>query len=284
VHCVVTSPPYWGLRDYGVGGAARPRAHARGIPSSTTWSRVFREMRRVLRSDGTAWVNMGDSYARTGRVRLAWQEWRARRPTLYSGHVHTEPHARPSRDTRRTKDSSRRTWSACRGCSPSRYAPMAGGFARTSSGASRTRCPRASSDRCTKAHEYLFLLTRSRALLLRRRGDPRAALAEHESARSASSWKTPDGWDTSKGTGGHGSFHREGRENGQTGYHEKFGRSGTGIKNNASFHAAMVAPGRRKSGNKERKPASARGVPIDTGGNSSSGAVAGSVPWEGFER
>jgi hypothetical protein len=45
----------------------------------------------------------------------------------------------------------------------------------------------------------------------------------------------------------------------------------------------MIAPGRRKSGNKERKPASARGVPVDTNG-SSAGAVAGSVPWEGFER
>lgn len=61
VHCVVTSPPYWGLRDYGVAGQY-------GLePDPNTYLkrmvRVFREVRRVLRKDGTCWVNMGDSYA-----------------------------------------------------------------------------------------------------------------------------------------------------------------------------------------------------------------------------
>ncbi len=61
VHCVVTSPPYWGLRDYGVGG---------GIGLEPTFEdhlaalvEVFREVRRVLRKDGTLWLNYGDSYA-----------------------------------------------------------------------------------------------------------------------------------------------------------------------------------------------------------------------------
>ena len=61
VHCVVTSPPYWGLRDYGVAGAIglEPtlQEHLETIVT------VFREVRRVLRSDGTCWLNLGDSYA-----------------------------------------------------------------------------------------------------------------------------------------------------------------------------------------------------------------------------
>ena len=61
VHCVVTSPPYWGLRDYGVEGA---------IGLEPTFDQhldvlvhVFREVRRVLRKDGTCWLNYGDVYA-----------------------------------------------------------------------------------------------------------------------------------------------------------------------------------------------------------------------------
>lgn len=61
VHCVVTSPPYWGLRDYGVDGQ---------IGLEPTFDEfldrlvaVFEEVRRVLRKDGTCWVNLGSSYA-----------------------------------------------------------------------------------------------------------------------------------------------------------------------------------------------------------------------------
>ena len=60
VHCVVTSPPYWGLRDYGVAGAiGLERTLQEHIDALV---RVFREVRRVLRSDGTLWLNYGDSY------------------------------------------------------------------------------------------------------------------------------------------------------------------------------------------------------------------------------
>ena len=60
VHCVVTSPPYYGLRDYGTPGQL-------GLESTpaeyiATMVSVFREVRRVLRSDGTLWLNIGDSY------------------------------------------------------------------------------------------------------------------------------------------------------------------------------------------------------------------------------
>ena len=61
VHCCVTSPPYFGLRDYGhpdqIGLEASPEAYVTKMVS------VFREVRRVLRDDGTCWINIGDSYA-----------------------------------------------------------------------------------------------------------------------------------------------------------------------------------------------------------------------------
>src|SRR5262249_42291428 len=58
IHTVVTSPPYWGLRDYGVEGQL-------GLePSYTEYVgkivTVFREVRRVIRDDGTVWLNLGD--------------------------------------------------------------------------------------------------------------------------------------------------------------------------------------------------------------------------------
>lgn len=64
VHCVVTSPPYFGLRDYGCAGQigleATPDAYTAEMVA------VFREVRRVLRSDGALWLNLGDSYAGGG--------------------------------------------------------------------------------------------------------------------------------------------------------------------------------------------------------------------------
>lgn len=59
VQCVVTSPPYYGLRDYGVEGQIgleeTPEAYVENLVS------VFREVRRVLKDDGVLWLNLGDS-------------------------------------------------------------------------------------------------------------------------------------------------------------------------------------------------------------------------------
>ena len=64
VQCCVTSPPYYGLRDYGVDGQIglepTPDEYVAAMVA------VFREVRRVLRDDGTLWLNIGDSYARAG--------------------------------------------------------------------------------------------------------------------------------------------------------------------------------------------------------------------------
>jgi DNA modification methylase len=69
VQCVVTSPPYWGLRDYGVAGQLGMeltyQEHIRVMVE------VFREVRRVLRADGTLWLNYGDCYATSVNGRSA---------------------------------------------------------------------------------------------------------------------------------------------------------------------------------------------------------------------
>ena len=61
VHCVVTSPPYWGLRDYGVAGQIGLEPTV--VEHVETVVTVFREVHRVLRVDGTVWLNYGDCYA-----------------------------------------------------------------------------------------------------------------------------------------------------------------------------------------------------------------------------
>lgn len=60
-HCCVTSPPYWGLRDYGVDGQLGLEASP--FEYVDVMVEVFEEVRRVLRDDGTLWLNLGDSYA-----------------------------------------------------------------------------------------------------------------------------------------------------------------------------------------------------------------------------
>jgi DNA modification methylase len=70
VHCVVTSPPYWGLRDYGVAGQLGLEPTL-GEHLDVMVNGVFAEVWRVLRKDGTCWVNYGDCYATTPNGRSA---------------------------------------------------------------------------------------------------------------------------------------------------------------------------------------------------------------------
>jgi site-specific DNA-methyltransferase (cytosine-N4-specific) len=64
IQCCVTSPPYWGLRDYEhpaqIGSESSPEMYVGNLV------KIFREIRRVLRNDGTVWLNVGDGYARNG--------------------------------------------------------------------------------------------------------------------------------------------------------------------------------------------------------------------------
>lgn len=65
VQCCVTSPPYWGLRDYGVDGQIGLEPTLQEFLARLV--AVFAEVRRVLRPDGVCWVNMGDCYVQGGR-------------------------------------------------------------------------------------------------------------------------------------------------------------------------------------------------------------------------
>lgn len=72
VHCIMTSPPYYGLRDYGVDGQI-------GLEESLsdyigTLIEVGDELRRVLRPDGSWWLNLGDSFAGSGGAGGQWTE------------------------------------------------------------------------------------------------------------------------------------------------------------------------------------------------------------------
>lgn len=73
IQCCVTSPPFWGLRDYGVDGQygleSTPEEYVAKVVE------VFREVRRLLRDDGTLFLNLGDSYAGSGRGRDADGTW-----------------------------------------------------------------------------------------------------------------------------------------------------------------------------------------------------------------
>lgn len=71
IDCCVTSPPYWNLRSYLPAGHPDKHREIGSEPTVEAWVQtmvdVFREVRRVLRDDGTLWVNLGDSYANDGK-------------------------------------------------------------------------------------------------------------------------------------------------------------------------------------------------------------------------
>jgi DNA modification methylase len=150
VHCIVTSPPYFGLRDYGVDGQmgleANPEEFIAGMVA------VFRECRRVLRDDGTLWLNIGDSYSGGGR---------GGNPV---GSVHTKQGTNAGslgvRDVKRSpykdKDLIGVPWMLA-------FALRADGwYLRQDIIWSKPNpMPESVTDRCTKAHEYVFLLSKS---------------------------------------------------------------------------------------------------------------------------
>lgn len=78
VQCCVTSPPYWGLRDYGIAGQLGMEKTPERFVEKLVY--VFREVNRVLSKDGTLWLNIGDSYASAPKKRT--KEQAARKSTL----------------------------------------------------------------------------------------------------------------------------------------------------------------------------------------------------------
>ena len=156
VHTCVTSPPYYNLRDYGAAGQIGNEASVEEYLQ--TLVSVFREVRRVLRPDGTMWVNMGDSYAGSGKGRMADGTHYDKKPSKSGNYGGTR------------NGHLKKTVAA--GCKPKDLigVPWQLAFALRADGWylrqdiiwSKTNCmPESVRDRCTKSHEYIFLLSKS---------------------------------------------------------------------------------------------------------------------------
>lgn len=150
VNCCVTSPPYFGLRDYGhdgqIGLEETPEQFVTKLVD------VFREVKRVLKDDGTLWLNLGDSYARTGGdSSQSGRHWdgREKNPTNGSN--------RFAKDLGlKAKDLIGIPWMVA-------FALRADGWYLRQDiiWHKPNPMPESVTDRCTKSHEYIFLLSKS---------------------------------------------------------------------------------------------------------------------------
>ena len=148
VNCCVTSPPYFGLRDYGndaqIGLEQTPEEFVEALVE------VFREVRRVLRDDGTVWLNLGDSYSGSGKGPAGNLGAKNNERHLEHKHSKIVP------DGLKPKDLIGIPWRVA-------FALQADGwYLRQDIIWSKPNpMPESVQDRCTKAHEYIFLLSKS---------------------------------------------------------------------------------------------------------------------------
>lgn len=156
VQTCVTSPPYWGLRDYGHDGQL-------GLESTpdeyvTNMVEVFRHVRRVLADEGTVWLNLGDSYASGGGSGSQRLDSLGERLGCGHGHKHssTDSHRAITPPGLKPKDLVGIPWRVA-------FALQADGWwlRQDIIWHKPNPMPESVTDRCTKAHEYLFLLTKS---------------------------------------------------------------------------------------------------------------------------
>ena len=145
VDCVVSSPPYLGLRDYGVAGQiGLERTYEAYVGELVA---VFREVRRVLKDAGTVWMNLGDSYG-SGT-------WSGRKPTQTGKHGYWENANISERNGFAAKQLMGIPWRVA-------FALQADGWYLRSDiiWSKPNPMPESVTDRPTKAHEYLFLLSK----------------------------------------------------------------------------------------------------------------------------
>ena len=151
VDCCVTSPPYYGLRDYGVEGQIgleeTPEQYIQRL------NNVFREVRRVLRDDGTLWVNIGDSYCNTNGYARAQPKFQrqGRNDAPANDRDLTHLHGAGFK----TKDLIGIPWMLA-------FALRADGWYLRQDiiWAKPNPMPSSVSDRCTSSHEYIFMLSK----------------------------------------------------------------------------------------------------------------------------
>lgn len=159
IHCCVTSPPYWGLRDYGtsdqLGLEETPQEYVENMV------KLFRQVRRVLKDDGTLWLNLGDSYS-------SHKDCKSTSQSIVKGTKSEIAHMiekgkSVSRNTQKLKESGLKNKDLI-------GIPWRVAFALQADGwylrqdiiwHKPNPMPESVTDRCTKSHEYIFLLTKS---------------------------------------------------------------------------------------------------------------------------
>jgi len=146
INTCITSPPYWGLRDYGEGEQLGMEDTPEEFVNNMV--EVFREVKRVLRDDGTVWLNLGDSYSSGGRTTTTNQSLRGDKD-----YGVTRP--KPSKGIK-PKDLIGIPWRVA-------FALQQDGWYLRQDiiWHKPNPMPESVKDRCTKAHEYIFLLSKS---------------------------------------------------------------------------------------------------------------------------
>lgn len=143
--CVVTSPPYWGVRDYGIenqiGAEMDVNAYIENLVD------VFREVRRVLKPDGTFWLNIGNTYTSGGR------KWRDSDAKNKGRGMSYRP---PTPEGLKKKDLIGIAWMLAMECQKD------GWYLRNDIIWQKPNCqPESVKDRLTVSHEYIFLFSKS---------------------------------------------------------------------------------------------------------------------------
>jgi|TARA_R100000479_G_scaffold30791_1_gene12383 DNA modification methylase len=151
IQCVVTSPPYWGLRDYGednqLGLEETPEEYVENMVN------VFREVKRVLKDDGTLWLNLGDSYNTTQAGNKTWGDGVGSNKQYAKGII---PKKRNKTLGLKPKDLVGIPWRVA-------FALQQDGWYLRQDiiWHKPNPMPESVTDRCTKSHEYIFLMSKS---------------------------------------------------------------------------------------------------------------------------
>lgn len=234
VHCCVTSPPYFGLRDYKVDGQIGLEDTLDEYLAKITT--VFSEVRRVLRDDGSLWINLGDSYA------SAWAC--SRRNVIGSGSLtNGKREARPNRlvNGLKEKDLIGMPWRVA-------FALQAAGWylRRDIIWSKPNPMPESAQDRPTTAHEYIFLMTKRPHYFYDHEAikEPVTGTAHPRGDGvnpKSTGYAAPTGWDTDAGS--HGTIHKNGRREGANSRLRKSmdpdHLRDEGVKSNRSYSAAV---------------------------------------------
>lgn len=174
VDCVVTSPPYWNLRDYGMAGQIglerTPELYIGHMRM------IFEQIHRVLKKNGTVWLNLGDSYASTQKNRTQAQ---ALAKTKLRGGVKTQTQSlvqqRKISEKLRAKNMAGIPWRVALGLQEDGW-----NLRQDIIWHKTNPMPESVTDRCVRSHEYIFLLSKSSKYYFSHSAIQEPAVTAHE--------------------------------------------------------------------------------------------------------